>query len=105
VARPKVEDLYLTEYLTCRVRRHTWEEIPDDGGSRRQWKTSRTVVRLCQRCTRCGTKRYEAWNGYTGEILFVDYRYPSEYALDAGGDRGGFNRTLRREYLSRRESG
>jgi len=93
------------EYLTCRTRRHLWDEIPDDGGQRRQWKQSRTVVRLLQRCARCGTKRYEAWNGYTGEILFVTYVYPDGYKVDVGDDRTGFNRVLRKEWLERRRGG
>ena len=84
-------------YLTCRTRRHRFEDIPDDGGIGRKWKSSRTVIRLCQRCERCTTVRYEAWNAYTGEILFAYYKYPAGYAIDGEIKRA----QLRKEYLSR----
>lgn len=86
-------------FVTCRVRRHLWDEIPDDGGIRRQYTASRTVARLAQRCTRCGTVRFEAWNTGTGEILFAEYRYPKGYLLDPG--KGVSRSRVRVEFLDR----
>jgi hypothetical protein len=90
-------------YLTCRVRRHKFDEVPDDGGLGRKWQSSRTVTRLAARCERCATMRYEAWNAITGILLFADYRYPPGYALARrDGGRSEVNKSLRKEFLARR---
>ena len=88
---------YEDPYLQCRTRRHRFEDINDDGGAGRKWKSSRTVTRLCQRCERCSTTRYEAWNAITGDILFAYYKYPHDYKLEGGVTRA----QLRKEYLRR----
>lgn len=39
------------------------------------------------RCTRCHTKRYEAWGKITGMLLFRQYVYPDNYWLEDEEDR------------------
>jgi len=85
-------------FVVCRARRHRWEAIPDDGGRRRDYVASDRVARLAQRCERCQTIRLEAWNRFTGEILFADYRYPDDYSLKGGGVKAW---NVRVEYLER----
>ena len=86
------------EFVECRVRRHRWDPIPDDGGHGRKYKESRSVRRLTMRCERCHCVRHEAWNKITGDILFVAYDYPEGYSL-SGEEVKPWD--LRREYLLR----
>jgi hypothetical protein len=86
-------------YLICRTRRHNYEDIPDSGALGRKWNESKSVARLSQRCERCGTVREEAWNRYTGDLLFASYRYPSDYKISGGAKP----KNLRKEYLERRQ--
>jgi hypothetical protein len=74
------------DYVTCRVRRHRFEDVPDKGGvGRRLFKDSGSIERLCARCERCGTIRYEAWSRVTGERLFSHYVYPKGYSTAGEG--------------------
>jgi hypothetical protein len=84
------------QYVPCRTIGHSWDEIEDDGGVRRQFKNSRTVKRLLFRCTRCKMLRYEAWSPITGSILFRSYVRPEDFALGGRVKRDVF----RREYLN-----
>jgi hypothetical protein len=69
-------------YLQCRTLGHSWDQIPDDGGGgHRSFTESRSVRRLCFRCTRCTLLRYEAWSAITGDLLFRTYQYPEDYHL------------------------
>lgn len=78
-----------TIFLRCRTLRHSWDQIPDDGGvpSKRIFKESGGTSRLMFRCTECGTIRREAWGKYTGTLLFRNYEYPEDYSLDNEDDR------------------
>ncbi len=91
-------------FVECRARRHRWDPIPDDGGKGRKFREGRSVRRITSRCERCHTKRYEAWNKITGDILFVEYEYPKDYSLAGEGVKPW---DIRREYLLRmdRQSG
>ena len=82
---PTVAEL-ADEYITCRTRRHVWDDLPDDGGGgHREFVASSHIIRLMARCTRCGTIRYEAWSTVTGEILFPPaYKYPEGYKVTGG---------------------
>ena len=79
---PRVDTEY--PYVQCRTLLHAWDEIPDDGGVRRDYGQSRTVTRKCFRCTRCAMLRYEAWSAVTGDLLFRDYRQPEDYHIGGG---------------------
>lgn len=96
----KVRDLQEI-YVKCRVRRHLWDDIQDDGGINRAYKESPAVARFAQRCTRCTTRRYEAWNKLTGEILFVQYVYPVGYSLAGNDPETTRPWNIRKEYMDR----
>jgi hypothetical protein len=85
-------------FVECRVMRHRWDRIQDDGGVRRDYVESKTVARVCKRCERCGTIRYEAWSRLTGEILFVNYKYPQQYSVSGSHVKPW---EVRMEYLDR----
>jgi len=91
---------YEDRYLDCRTRRHVYEDIEDDGRLLKKWQESNTVARLVQRCERCATVHYEAWNRITGDLLDSSYVYPADYSIE-GGKETGFKKKLRREYLQR----
>jgi len=91
---------YEDQYLDCRTRRHIYEDIDDDGRLLKKWQNSNTVARLVQRCDRCTTVHYEAWNRVTGDLLASGYKHPQDYSIEEGG-QSGFKKKLRREYLLR----
>lgn len=86
-------------FVECRARGHRWDNIPDDGGVRRQFKHSGSVARVADRCERCGTLKYRAWSRITGDILFTDYRHPLGYLFKKGAGIRPHN--VRVEYLNR----
>jgi hypothetical protein len=98
MAKTSVRDIP-ENFLHCRVRGHKFEQLPDDGGRRRNWKESRSVRRIADRCERCMSYKLSAWNGYTNQILFNDYRYSAGYLLT----EGHFTRAeLRAEFMRRK---
>lgn len=87
------------EWIRCRVLRHSWDEIQDDGGcGNRQYRPSRTVEILLFRCIHCGMRRYETWNRITGNKMFMTYRRPLGYGQPKGTVTA---QKMRVEYLSR----
>lgn len=98
--KPKLEDLRALkeDFLICRVRRHRWSPIQDDGGVGRSYKESNTVARVAGRCDRCTTIRYEAWSKITGDLLFSHFKYPKGYGLPGAHIKP---KNVRKEYLGR----
>lgn len=93
---PTKKELSVYEFIPCRTLRHAWDEIPDPGGFGRAYENSRTVQRVCFRCTRCHMLRLEAWSPVTGSLLFRDYRQPDGYKLSGRVKMEVF----RKEYLA-----
>jgi hypothetical protein len=89
------------EWVACRTLLHAWEEIPLDAGGPREVHATRSVAILLFRCTRCGTKRYDAWSRVTGDLVHRAYRTPEGYSLPKGRGRKVL---VRKEYLRRQST-
>jgi hypothetical protein len=72
------------DFVICRTLLHSWDEIPDDGGRLKEYRTNKTTARMLFRCTRCGTCRYEVWNILTGDLVSRSYDYVEDYQADPG---------------------
>jgi len=78
---------YPPDYLRCRVLRHSWEAAGSvESGAGRL---------LVNRCTSCGTLRYDSYDLRTGARLAnPDYVYPDDYKdTEDGHDADWFRKS------------
>jgi hypothetical protein len=85
---------YPPDYLRCRVLRHAWEAAGSAESAAGQL--------LVNRCTSCGTLRYDSYDLATGARLrHPDYAYPEGYQDKGEGHDADWYRKSWIEHLYR----
>lgn len=78
------------DFVVCRSIGHAWDEVPDDRQRTDPFHMVWTY-RICLRCVRCTTKRYDGINAQ-GDVGQREYRYPDgyKYAVNETPSRSEF---------------